>query len=123
MRTGIDAPRRVAGTPLVEIVVTEELDVSSVPRVRALLDDALGLHPRELVVDLSECPFIDATAIGMLLDVHRQVWTAGGRLTLRSPSPRVRRTLQIAHVNHVLRMVPQAEGHDMMTGDVPREAQ
>jgi anti-anti-sigma factor len=117
MRTGIDAPRRVAGTPLVEIVVTEELDASSVPRVKALLDDALGLDPRELVLDLSGCPFLDATAVGMLLDVHRRVWTAGGRLTLRSPSPRVRRTLQIAHVNHVLRMVPEVDGHDMMAGE------
>ncbi|MEV4141801.1 STAS domain-containing protein [Dactylosporangium sp. NPDC049742] len=103
------------GTPLVEIVVTEELDAASEPRVRALLEDALTMHPEQLVLDLSGCPFIDATAIGMLLDVHRQVWTSGGRLTLRAPSPRVRRTLQIAHVNHVLRMVPEDDGHDMMT--------
>jgi anti-anti-sigma factor len=111
MHTGIDAP----GTPLVEIMVTEELDAGSEPRVRALLEDALTMHPEQLIIDLSGCPFIDATAIGMLLDIHRQVWTSGGRLTLRAPSPRVRRTLQIAHVNHVLRMVPEADGQDMMT--------
>ena len=110
MHTGIDAP----GTPLVEIMVNEELDAGSEPRVRALLEAALPLHPEQLIVDLAGCPFIDATAIGMLLDIHRQVWTSGGRLTLRAPSPRVRRTLQIAHVNHVLRMVPEDGGHDMM---------
>ena len=111
MQTGIDAP----GTPLVEIVVTEELDARSEPRVRALLEDALTMHPEQLVVDLASYPFIDAIAIGMLLDIHRRVWTSGGRLTLRAPSPRVRRTLQIAHVNHVLRMVPEDDGQDMMT--------
>lgn len=110
MHTGIDAP----GTPLVEIMVNEELDAGSEPRVRALLEDALTLHPEQLIVDLAGCPFIDATAISMLLDIHRQVWTSGGRLTLRAPSPRVRRTLQIAHVNHVLRMVPEDDGQDMM---------
>lgn len=110
MHTGIDA----LGTPLVEIMVTEELDAGSEPRVRALLEDALTLHPEQLIIDLADCPFIDATAIGMLLDIHRRVWTSGGRLTLRAPSPRVRRTLQIAHVNHVLRMVPEDDGHDMM---------
>lgn len=114
MHTGIDAPT-AARTPLVEIMVTEELDAASEPRVRALLEDALTMHPEQLVVDLADCPFIDATAIGMLLDIHRQVWTSGGRLTLRAPSPRVRRTLQIAHVNHVLRMVPEDDGHEMMT--------
>ncbi|GAB3826687.1 STAS domain-containing protein [Dactylosporangium cerinum] len=83
MHTGIDAP----GTPLVEIMVTEELDAGSEPRVRALLEDALTLHPEQLIVDLAGCPFIDATAIGMLLDIHRQVWTSGGRLTLRALTP------------------------------------
>ena len=61
MHTGIDAP----GTPLVEIMVTEELDAGSEPRVRALLEDALTLHPEQLIIDLAGCPFIDATAIGL----------------------------------------------------------
>ena len=91
-------------TPMVEVVITEELDAASVPRVAGLLQDAVALHPAHLLVDLARCPFVDATAISMLLDVHRQVWSAGGRLTLRAPSPRVRRTLQLARVDHVLHM-------------------
>ncbi|MFG2041209.1 STAS domain-containing protein [Dactylosporangium sp. NPDC048998] len=88
--------------PTVEVVITEELDASSVPRFTALLNEAADMRPEHLVVDLAQCPFIDASAIGMLLDVHRRMWTAGGRLTLRSPGPRVARTLQLARVEHVL---------------------
>jgi anti-anti-sigma factor len=98
MRSGTAGPT----TPMVEIIITEELDAGSVPRVSALLQDAVSLHPVHLLVDLAQCPFLDATAIGMLLDIHRQVWSSGGRLTLRDPSPRVRRTLQLARVDHVL---------------------
>ncbi|WP_432972276.1 STAS domain-containing protein [Dactylosporangium sp. CA-233914] len=89
-------------TPIIEVVITEELDAASVPRFSALLHEAVDLRPARLVVDLAECPFIDAAGIGMLLDVHRRLWTEGGRLTLRSPGPRVTRTLELARVEHVL---------------------
>ena len=97
-------PSGTAGptAPTVEVVITEELDASSVPRVAALLHEAADLQPEHLVVDLTACPFIDAEAIGMLLDVHRRLWSAGGRLTLRSPGPRVVRTLRLARVENVL---------------------
>jgi len=91
-------------TPTVEIIITEELDAASVPRIAGLLQEAVELHPANLLVDLAQCPFVDATAISMLLDIHRQIWSAGGRLTLRDPSARVRRTLQLARVDHVLHM-------------------
>jgi anti-anti-sigma factor len=93
---------RGATARTVEIVIAEELDAAAVPRVSALLHEAADLRPRHLVVDLAACPFLDATAIGMLLDVHRRVWTDGGRLTLRAPGERVIRTLRLARVDHVL---------------------
>jgi anti-anti-sigma factor len=86
----------------IEIVITEELDAASVLRFAALLHEAADLQPGALVIDLAQCPFVDAAAIGMLLDVHRRLWSAGGRLTLRSPNPRVTRTLHLARVEHVL---------------------
>ncbi|GAA4249874.1 STAS domain-containing protein [Dactylosporangium darangshiense] len=86
----------------IEIVITEELDATSVPRFTLLLNEAADLRPAVLVVDLAQCPFVDAAAIGMLLDVHRRLFAAGGRLTLRSPGPRITRTLQLARVENVL---------------------
>jgi anti-anti-sigma factor len=58
------------------------------------------------VVDLTDCPFVDAATVGVFLDVHRQAWRAGGRLVLRSPSARLRRILHLARVDHVLYMTP-----------------
>jgi anti-anti-sigma factor len=91
--------------PLVEVVITEELDTRAVPRLRALLGEALLLRPEQLLVDLAGCPFIDAAGIGVLLDAHRQALRDGGRLTLREPSPRLHRTLRLARVAHVLHIV------------------
>ncbi|MDG6108700.1 STAS domain-containing protein [Dactylosporangium aurantiacum] len=95
---------------LVEVSVTDPLDTSATPRVRALLDDAAALRPADLVVDMTACTYVDATGIGMLLDVHRKVWRDGGRLTLRNLSPKVARTLQLARVDRVLHVTGTAVG-------------
>jgi anti-anti-sigma factor len=91
-----------------------------VPRLHALLDEALALNPRELVVDLESCPLVDAAAIGLLLDVHRRARRAGGVLTLRAPSPRLRRNLELARVDAVLRVTPFETGGDSHTPEDER---
>jgi anti-anti-sigma factor len=92
---------------LVEVLVTDPLDTGAVPHVRALLDDAAALRPADLVVDLTACEYVDAAGIGVLLDVHRKVWSDGGRLTLRGLSPKVTRTLQLARVDRVLHVTEE----------------
>jgi anti-anti-sigma factor len=87
--------------PLVEVVITEVLSGRSSERLRALLADAVSLRPADLVVDLAECPALDATALDVLLDAHRRMWNIGGRLTLRSPSHRLQRILALSRVDHV----------------------
>lgn len=100
----------VDGTPalsqaVVEVVVDGELDVSTVDRVRETLHDALSLKPRRLVVDLSRCPFVDAGALTMLLEVHRRAWRSGGTLSLRGCSPRVLRLLSLTGLRRVFDLV------------------
>jgi anti-anti-sigma factor len=86
---------------VVEVVVEGELDSTSVGRVRETLHDALSVRPARLVVDLTDCPFVDACALTMLLDVHRRAWRAGGVLTLRGCSPRVLRLLSLTGLRRV----------------------
>jgi anti-anti-sigma factor len=92
-------------TSLVEIVVDEDLTAEAAARLNGRLADALRLRPAHLVVDLSRCGYADALAIDVLLNAHRRTWQFGGRLTLRSPSPRVQRMLQLARVHNVFHVV------------------
>jgi len=97
-----DLPWTTPGTtPLVEIVVTDELVASTVPRLRDRLEDALRMRPERLVIDLTGCPFADATALALLLEVHRKARRQGGLLVLRSPSPRVLRALTLTGLQNV----------------------
>jgi anti-anti-sigma factor len=93
-----DAP---PGPPVVVVEVVGDLDLASVARVRETLHDALSVRPQQLVVDLSRCAFVDASALAMLLDVHRRAWRSGGVLTLRGCSPRVLRLLSLTGLRRV----------------------
>jgi anti-anti-sigma factor len=93
--------RASTGPAVVEVVVEGELDVGSVSRVRETLLDALSVGPQRLVVDLTDCPFVDASALTVLLDVHRRAWRAGAVLTLRGCSPRVLRLLSLTRLRRV----------------------
>lgn len=96
-----DSADALSRPAVVEVVVQGELDSSSVGRVRETLHDALSVQPERLVVDLTACPFVDACALTMLLDVHRRAWRAGGLLTLRGCSPRVLRLLSLTGLRRV----------------------
>lgn len=92
----------VLSTPAVLVVdVVGELDLRSTARVRERLEDALAAHPARLVVDLSQCTFVDAGALAMLLEAHRRISRAGGVLTLRACSPRVLRLLSLTGLRRV----------------------
>jgi len=90
----------------VVVAIDGELGPEALPGARAHLDRVLSLGPKHVVIDLAGCPFLDAAAIAFLLEVHRQLWRTDGRLSLRSPSPRVRRILRTARVDGVLDVVP-----------------
>lgn len=108
-------------TPEVIVAITEAFDGANVERLGALIAAAVALRPTRLVVDLHHCPSIDAGAIVVLLQVHRQLVCADGWLTLRGPVSRVRRMLALARVDHVLDIEP-APGEAHFDGDVLAEA-
>jgi anti-anti-sigma factor len=110
-RTGVPlAHGEVSGSAVevaaVEVAINGELGPGAVPRARTQLDRVLALRPRQVVIDLAGCPFLDAAAIAFLLEAHRRLWRTDGRLSLRSPSPRVRRMLRTARVDGVLDISP-----------------
>ncbi len=95
--------------PLVELRLVGPLDVSSLISLSEQIEDAMSLAPRRLVVDLSECDYMDAQAIRVLLDGHRAMWLQGGRLLLRGVNPAAMRLLSIAGVLHVFTFDDRAD--------------
>jgi anti-sigma B factor antagonist len=81
--------------------VRGELDLATVSEMEQVLADTE--QSQVLVVDLSECEFLDSSAVHVLLAAARRAADAGGELALVVPEGGVRRVLEIAGVEASVR--------------------
>ena len=64
------------------------------------------LAEADVRVDLGAVTEIDARGLGMLAELTRQTRAGGGRLSVVSASPRVRRLLRLTHLDGLLATDP-----------------
>ncbi|MCZ2861128.1 STAS domain-containing protein [Blastococcus sp. VKM Ac-2987] len=86
----------VSGTPsLPRLTAAGEIDCTSAPQVRVVLDRLLDAAPREVVVDLTAVTFLDSAGLCALAATHRRALADGGRLRVLAATRAVIRPLQI----------------------------
>lgn len=79
------------------ISVRGELDLSTAPRLEGPLDQALDGDEGSVLIDLSQCEFIDSTGIALIVRARQALDGDGnGRaLVICSQNEQVRRVLEI----------------------------
>ena len=87
------------------LVLSGDLDVRSTMQVRTAVQELLGTYD-EVAIDLSAVESADVTALRVLAAATVQAVRDGHHLTLRQPSPAVRRMLHISHLARVVDVVP-----------------
>jgi anti-sigma B factor antagonist len=80
--------QRVIDTQTSVLSVEGELDLASAPKLKWAMADVLDAGATRLVVDLSLVTFIDSTALGVLVGVHRSL-KAGMRMGIACSHPDV----------------------------------
>jgi anti-sigma B factor antagonist len=83
------------------VAVRGELDLSTAPELEAPLDQALGDEGTSVLIDLTECEFIDSTGIAMIVRAWQRLEGegGGGRLAISNQNEQVRRVLEISGLN------------------------
>jgi anti-sigma B factor antagonist len=79
------------------VVVRGELDLGTAPELEGPLEQAIAAG-EPLLIDLSECEFIDSTGIAMIVRAWQQLGDGGsepGRGVICSGNEQVRRVLEI----------------------------
>ena len=82
------------------IHVVGELDLSTIAALDAELE--LSLPAGRVIVNLSECTFIDSSALRSLVRAQRAVSEGGGSLALVAPSQPARRVLEVAALDRFI---------------------
>lgn len=79
------------------IWVRGELDLGTAPELEGPLDQALDGDKASVLIDLSQCEFIDSTGIALIVRAWQRLdgGENGRALMLCSPNDQVRRVLEI----------------------------
>lgn len=75
--------------------VEGELDVYTAPRLKDALAEGIARGHKLLVVDLTRVPFLDSTALGVLVGSLRQLRSDDGDLRLVLSSPHLEKLFRI----------------------------
>lgn len=93
------------------LAVSGELDLATVAGLRACLNDHMGDPlPRTVVVDLTDCPFMDSAGLACLVELWQRLDGSGrGQLILCGLDGSVRRLLDVAGLADRLRLAPDRQ--------------
>jgi anti-anti-sigma factor len=84
------------------VTVVGDLDLHSAPELRDRLASLADTGAKHVVVDLSECEFLDSMGLGVLLGAKKRMARDGRELHLVVTSPDVRRIFEITMLDRVL---------------------
>lgn len=112
---------RYSGRQVV-LALRGEVDKLTAPTFASVLDALFDDGRRDIVVDVAELDFMDASGLGVIGPMSCRLHDDGGALTVRSPSPMVRRILEITEMGDLIeRRPPDAKsltlGPEQRTGD------
>jgi anti-anti-sigma factor len=100
---------------ILTFTVRGELDMGTAPDLERKLEPALEDPSASIMLDLSECEFIDSTGIALIVRAWQQLERGDGRLVLCSHNLQVRRLLEITGVNS---SIPVHEQRDAALADL-----
>lgn len=107
------APFQAAGSELeggVRLLeINGELDLSTAPQLERQLDQAIASPKAAVLIDLTDCTFIDSTGIALVVRAWQRVDAAAGNggegaLVLCCQNEQVRRVLEVTGLEHSLRV-------------------
>jgi anti-sigma B factor antagonist len=94
--------------------VNGELDLSTASQLEEPLEQTVGSPDAAVLIDLTDCTFIDSTGIAMIVRAWQRVdGSAGnggeGNLVLCCQNEQVRRVLEVTGLEHSLRVFQTRE--------------
>ncbi|HEY8667726.1 MAG TPA: STAS domain-containing protein [Tepidisphaeraceae bacterium] len=87
---------------VVTAAIRGEIDLHNSPEMRtALLDVLMQAEPKKLILNLSQVPYMDSSAIAVLVESLQRIRKHGGKIYLTNLQPRVKGLLEIARLDSI----------------------
>ena len=79
-----------------------ELDLATAGELRTILANVVSSGAAQVVLDLSNVSFMDASALGVIVAAANRLRLGGGRLTLAGAAPNIERVLRLTGLHEFL---------------------
>jgi anti-sigma B factor antagonist len=90
----------------VVVAARGEIDLNNSPDLRSELFMILTRHaPKRLVLNLAEVPYMDSSAVAVLVETLQKMRKAGGKVYLSNLQPRVQGLIEIARLGTIFVIV------------------
>src|SRR4051812_36876377 len=84
------------------VTLRGEIDLHNSPTVRsALLGFVESQKPAKLILNLAQVPYMDSSAIAVLVEALQKMRKSGGKIYLTHLQPRVKGLLEIARLDSI----------------------
>lgn len=84
------------------LVVEGRLDVQQAPALRQALGEARDRGAKDVRLAMGKVEFMDSAGLAALVSGLKQAKNSGGSLVIESPSPAVRRVLELTLLDKVI---------------------
>ena len=103
----INVVESAGGTPIIHL--RGEVDLHTCPELRATLQGLMDTGKNRMVLNLSEVPYLDSAALGVLVDTQRRLKERSGELYLAQVTPFVLRAFEITRLIRIFTIFPSAD--------------
>lgn len=87
------------------VSITGELDQATAEEVRTLLQRTIRDGTSAVMIDMSDCGFIDSTGLGVIVEAWKELQSRNGdnaALSICCPEPEVRRLLEVTGLDQTI---------------------
>ena len=92
------------------VAICSEIDLNNSPKLRGVLLDLIEKHqPKRLILNLEKVPYMDSSAIAVLVESLQKMRKISGRIFLTNLQPRVKGLIEIARLDTIFTLVPDEQ--------------
>ncbi len=83
------------------IELSGEIDVSCAPQLKDLLQGLIDDGKTQLLVDLTEVPFMDSSGLGLFVNAFKRIQQTGGAIKFANPQEALRKVFSLTQTDKV----------------------
>ena len=87
------------------VSIKGEIDHHTAAMARERIDARFLMEPvKNMVIDMSGVNFMDSAGIGLIMGRMNRVSSVGGKLSIKSPKPQIKKLLKLSKIESIVEM-------------------